>query len=88
MNFSDFTLIRLSADTELSHFNYLNDKISHYQINKNQETFKRKISSQLPEKKDQFLSYPAVKIGRLGVSEDFKGIGKEILKPTLHTHRP
>ena len=75
----------LQTETEtVAYFNYLNDKISHSDINNNKEKFVERIASFLPPGKDKLKSYPAVKIGRLAVSENFKGkgIGREILNFT------
>lgn len=78
------TTFIIQSDTEtVAYFNYLNDKISHTEIG-NKETFLDRISSLLPQGKNGFTSYPAVKIGRLAVSNNFKGCGygKEILNFT------
>ncbi|MFX0555730.1 GNAT family N-acetyltransferase [Maribacter sp. CXY002] len=77
------TFIIQSEKETVAYFNYLNDKISHTEIG-NRETFLERISSLLPKGKDGYTSYPAVKIGRLAVSENFKGngYGRDILNFT------
>lgn len=78
------TTFLLQSETEtVAYFNYLNDKISHTDIN-NKSTFLTRISTLLPKGKDGYTSYPAVKVGRLAVSESFKGngYGREILNFT------
>lgn len=78
------TTFIIQSETEtVAYFNYLNDKISHAEIG-NKDTFLKRISSMLPAGKDGYTSYPAVKIGRLAVSENFKGngYGREILNFT------
>ena len=68
----------------VAYFNYLNDKISHTDLNNNKEKFLERVSSLLPIGKNTFTSYPAVKIGRLAVHKDYKGnkIGQGILNFT------
>lgn len=69
------TTFIIQSDTEtIAYFNYLNDKISHTEIG-DKDTFLNRISSLLPQGKDGYTSYPAVKIGRLAVSNKFKGNG-------------
>lgn len=77
------TFIIQSENETVAYFNYLNDKISHTEIG-NRDTFLNRISSLLPQGKDGYTSYPAVKIGRLAVSERFKGngYGREIINFT------
>lgn len=77
------TFIIQSKTETVAYFNYLNDKISHTEIG-NKDKFLGRISSLLPKGKDGYTSYPAVKIGRLAVSEKFKGngYGREILNFT------
>jgi len=77
------TFIIQSGTETVAYFNYLNDKISHTEIG-NKDTFLDRISSLLPQGKDGYTSYPAVKIGRLAVSENFKGngYGREMLNFT------
>lgn len=67
----------------VAYFNYLNDKISHAEIG-NKDKFLYRISSLLPIGKDDYTSYPAVKIGRLAVAKNFKGngYGRDILNFT------
>lgn len=78
------TFIIQSKTETVAYFNYLNDKISHAEIGNNKDKFLSRISSLLPKGKDNYTSYPAVKIGRLAVSEKFKGngYGREILNFT------
>ena len=75
-------IIQLETET-VAYFNYLNDKISHAEIG-NKDTFLNRISSLLPAGKDGYTSYPAMKIGRLAVSKNFKGkgYGRDILNFT------
>jgi len=77
------TFIIQTEKETVAFFNYLNDKISHTDID-NKNIFLERISSLLPKGKDGFTSYPAVKIGRLAVSENYKGngYGREILNFT------
>ncbi|MDT0649750.1 GNAT family N-acetyltransferase [Autumnicola edwardsiae] len=77
------TFVIQSSTETVAYFNYLNDKISHHEIG-NKEKFIKRISSLLPIGKDGFTSYPAVKIGRLAVSKQYKGkgFGREILNFT------
>jgi predicted GNAT family N-acyltransferase len=78
------TTFIIQSETEtVAYFNYLNDKISHTEIG-NKKTFLDRISSILPQGKDGYTSYPAVKIGRLAVSQNFKGngYGRDILNFT------
>lgn len=78
------TTFLIQSDTEtIAYFNYLNDKISHTEMG-NREKFIERISSLFPIGKNGYTSYPAVKIGRLAVSENFKGngYGREILNFT------
>jgi len=75
----------LQTDTEtVAYFSYLNDKIYHQEIGGNKDKFLQRVSSILPVGKDNYTSYPAVKIGRLAVSKDFKGkgIGKDLINFT------
>jgi GNAT superfamily N-acetyltransferase len=79
------TTYLIQSDTEtIAFFSYLNDKISHSDLDNNTEKFLSRISNLLPVGKDKFVSYPAVKIGRLAVSEKHKGkgYGKEIINFT------
>jgi GNAT superfamily N-acetyltransferase len=70
-------LIEDEANT-ISFFSLLNDKITLKDVLDNKEW--NKIRKVIPFRK-KFKSYPAMKIGRLGVSNDFKGhgYGKAIL---------
>ncbi len=78
------TFILQDNNKTVAYFNYLNDKISHTDLDNNKEKFIERISSLLPVGKNKFTSYPAVKIGRLAVDNEYKGqnIGKEILNFT------
>lgn len=73
----------LQNDTiTVAYWNYINDKISYKQLN-NEELWLKRIASSF-HKSVYLKSYPAVKIGRLGVHENFKrrGIGTAILDYT------
>jgi predicted GNAT family N-acyltransferase len=66
----------------LAYFNYLNDKISHTDLDGDFEKFKERVGVYLPEEKGNYKSYPAVKIGRLAVHLDHQnggGYGKMII---------
>ena len=56
-------------DKVIAYFSLLNDKISHTTIDKN---LWRKVKGKLPHDK-HMGSYPAVKIGRLAVSLEYRG---------------
>lgn len=64
-------------DQTIAFFSMLNDKVSLKDTDKNKW---RKVKKKLPHKK-HMSSYPAVKLGRLGVNKLYKGkgIGKMIL---------
>ncbi|WP_421813496.1 GNAT family N-acetyltransferase [Flagellimonas sp.] len=68
----------------VAYFNYFNDKISHTDIDGNIEMFLERVGVFLPEGKSDKKSYPAVKIGRLGVhtKHQSSGLGKAILDYT------
>ncbi len=73
-------------ENTIAYFAYQNDKISHTDIGGgNLKKFIKRVGSLLPKEKGEFKSYPAVKIGRLGVNNDFKGkgIGKQIIQFTI-----
>lgn len=78
------TFIIQDSTNTIAYFNYLNDKISYLDLDKNMPKWKERIANILPPGKDEYKSYPAVKIGRLGVSEQYKGrgIGRLILDYT------
>ncbi len=60
----------LEDDIEtIAYFSLLNDKVSNTMIPKN---LWRKLRNELPHEK-HFNSYPAIKIGRLAVSEKYQG---------------
>jgi hypothetical protein len=66
----------------LAYFNYLNDKITHTDLDGNYIKFIERIGVHLPKGKGEHKSYPAVKIGRLAVHIDSQkggGYGKMIL---------
>lgn len=73
----------LQSETEtVAYWNYINDKISYKQLDNEKKWYDRigsSFSKNVPLK-----SYPAVKIGRLGVHENHKrkGIGTAILDYT------
>lgn len=55
-------------------FSLLNDKISIEDKAYSKRFFKRKITSLFPEGK-RYTTYPAVKLGRLGINKKFQGQG-------------
>lgn len=67
------TFILHQENKTVAFYSLLNDKISFTDFDSNRK-FKKLIQSLLPNNK-RFKSYPAVKIGRLGVHNDFKGTG-------------
>ncbi len=70
----------------IAYFAYQNDKISHTDIGGgNFKKFIQRVGSLLPKEKGEFKSYPAVKIGRLGVNNSYKGkgMGKNIIQFTI-----
>lgn len=71
----------------IGYFNYINDKISHRDLDNNFEKFCSRIGIHMPTDKAKHKSYPAVKIGRLAVHRDFqnKGLGKIILDYTKNS---
>ena len=76
------TYILHTEDHTVAYYNLLNDKIAHTDLDKNISLFTERIGRYLPiEKQGGFKSYPAVKIGRFAVHQDYQGqnIGKEIL---------
>lgn len=78
----------LQDDTKtLAYFNYLNDKISHTDLDGNLAKFVERIGVYLPKEKGGHKSYPAVKIGRLAVSLESQvgGLGKMIIDYTKGT---
>ena len=69
----------------IAYFNYLNDKISHTDLDGSIEKFAARIGVLLPKEKSHYKSYPAVKIGRLAVHLEFQngqGYGKKIINFT------
>lgn len=74
------TFLLQTKEETVAFFSYLNDKVTHQETG-NIDTFHKRIGSLLPFGKDGYKSYPAVKLGRLGVSNSFKGkrIGEQIL---------
>ncbi|MBF0467236.1 MAG: GNAT family N-acetyltransferase [Nitrospirae bacterium] len=66
-----------NQDRTIAFFSVLNDRISESDSDK--RVF-RKIKKQMPHKK-HYKSYPAVKVGRFGVDQQFhkQGIGTEVL---------
>lgn len=71
-------------ENTIAYFNYQNDKIAHTDIDGNIDLFLERVGIYLPKGKSDKKSYPAVKIGRLGVNKEFqsKGLGKYILDYT------
>lgn len=71
----------------LAYFNYLNDKISHTDLDGNLVKFIERIGIYLPTEKGGHKSYPAVKIGRLAVNKESQigGLGKMIVDYTKGT---
>jgi GNAT superfamily N-acetyltransferase len=73
------TYIIENESKSVAFFSVLNDKISAEEFVSNRK-YKSTLRDQFPKNK-QFRSYPAVKIGRLGVDLEFQniGLGTEIL---------
>lgn len=66
----------------VAYWSLQNDKIAHTDINNNTTKFIERIGKRyLPASKSEFKSYPAVKIGRLAVHQDYQNLklGKLIL---------
>lgn len=79
------TYIIQNEEKTLAYFNYLNDKISHTDLDGNLAKFIERIGVMLPKEKGEHKSYPAVKIGRLAVDLDCQkggGYGKMIINYT------
>nr|WP_299488684.1 GNAT family N-acetyltransferase [uncultured Allomuricauda sp.] len=76
------TYLLQNSDVTVAYWNYLNDKIQYAQLNNEKKWLERVAGSFT--KNTPLRSYPAVKIGRLGVHKDFKrkGIGTAILDYT------
>lgn len=77
----------LIQDTEktIAYFNFLNDKISHTDLDGSIEKFAARVGIFLPKEKSHYKSYPAVKIGRLAVHVDYQnggGYGRKIINFT------
>ena len=75
----------LQSETEtIAYFNYQNDKIAHTDIDGDLDLFFSRVGIYLPKGKSDKKSYPAVKIGRLGVGASYQksGFGKTILDYT------
>jgi len=74
-----YLLVDSENDKTVAFFSVLNDKISVTDIESGRQ-WKKRIQSVLPTGK-KFKSYPAVKLGRLGVHNDYKGqgIGRSIM---------
>jgi hypothetical protein len=69
----------------IAYFNYLNDKISHTDLDGSIEKFAARVGVFLPKEKSHYKSYPAVKIGRLAVhidSQNGGGYGRKIINFT------
>ncbi|WP_394464466.1 GNAT family N-acetyltransferase [Mariniflexile sp. HNIBRBA6329] len=71
----------------IGYFNYINDKISHRDLDNNLEKFCSRIGVYMPIDKSKHKSYPAVKIGRLAIHKENqnKGLGKIILDYTKNS---
>ena len=67
------TYIIETNDETVAFYSLLNDKIAMEDFDTNSQWYK-KISNRLPQNK-RHKSYPAMKIGRLGVSANFQGMG-------------
>ena len=78
------TYIIQNKTETVAYFTYQNDKISHVDIGGNINKFFERVGVFLPKGKSDKKSYPAVKIGRLGVSNKYQkcGLGKAILDYT------
>ncbi|UFH34434.1 GNAT family N-acetyltransferase [Flavobacterium acetivorans] len=79
------TYIIQNEEKTLAYFNYLNDKISHTDLDGNLAKFIERIGVMLPKEKGEHKSYPAVKIGRLAVDLEYQkggGYGKMIINYT------
>lgn len=63
------TFVLLDNDKVAAYFCLLNDKISRVEITNSRW---KKIKDSFPDGK-RFRSYPSIKIGRLAVSQDYKG---------------
>lgn len=74
------TYVLEGEDKTVAFFSVFNDKISLKDVGGNPNIFDKLFKQQMPEGK-RMGSYPAMKIGRLGVHSDFKGkkIGTMIL---------
>jgi GNAT superfamily N-acetyltransferase len=76
------TYLIQNEEKTIAYFNFLNDKISHLELDGNLEKFAARVGVLLPKEKSHFKSYPAVKIGRLAVHIDFQngqGYGRKIV---------
>jgi GNAT superfamily N-acetyltransferase len=75
------TYVIYDENQTVAYFNFINDKISHRDLDNNAEIFLSRIGVHMPKDKSHHKSYPAVKIGRLAVHKDYqnKGLGKTIL---------
>lgn len=71
------TFVIYDGDKVVAYFSLLNDRISKEDVEKN---LWRKIRKPIPHEK-HFKSYPAIKLGRLGVSIDYRHqhIGSELV---------
>jgi GNAT superfamily N-acetyltransferase len=67
-----YLLEDLANNKTIAFFSVLNDKITINDVDSN--NLWNRFRKKLPQRK-RFASYPAVKIGRLGVSADYKGQG-------------
>lgn len=78
------TYVIQDSEKTIAYFNFINDKISHRDLDSNSVKFFERIGNLMPSEKSKHKSYPAVKIGRLAVNKDHqrKGLGKIILDYT------
>jgi len=84
-NLMALTYLLQDNEKTIAYFNYLNDKISHTDLDGNLVKFATRVGAFLPQEKSHFKSYPAVKIGRLAVHSDCQnggGYGRKIINFT------
>jgi len=74
------TYLLTDEENTIAYFSYQNDKISHQDLG-NRDKFLQRIGSLLPKGKENHSSYPAVKIGRLGINRNNQrqGLGKRVI---------
>ncbi|OAV67305.1 hypothetical protein Barb6XT_01538 [Bacteroidales bacterium Barb6XT] len=80
------TYLIIGEGRTVAYWSYLNDKISVSDMNGNRESFIKRIASRLGHeiKDKEYESFPAVKIGRLGIGKEYagSGIGSHIINHT------